>query len=97
MKVISKAALAAASVFMCLASATMSLAGPVVTARVYSHNGEFPYFDDPAQPALLAEKDNILHGIAPVAEEGSIRSGYGNNGAYWETQGGREFDYGETS
>ncbi len=73
------------------ASAALSIASavhatPVATARSYSLNGNQPYFDDASVSALVPAADNLLYGLAPVAVEGAIRSGMGNNGTYWETQ-----------
>ena len=61
-------------------------AAPVATARTYGLNGNQPYFEDANVSALLPAADNLLYGIAPVAVEGAIRSGMGNNGVYWEVQ-----------
>ena len=83
MKTLRKLVLAAAAAAACAYSA---LAAPVATARTYSLNGSQPYFDEPSRSALLSESRNILRGLAPAAVEGTIRSGYGNNGAYYETQ-----------
>ena len=79
--------------FSCFALAALAafvsgsaLATPVATARTYGLNGNQPYFEDASVSALLPAADNLLSGLAPVAVEGQIRSGMGNNGVYWEIQ-----------
>ncbi len=83
MKSLRKLVLAAAAAAVGVYSA---LATPAATHSTYKLNGNQPYFDDANVSALLPAADNLLRGLVPAAVEGAIRSGYGNNGAYYETQ-----------